>query len=303
MKFIITTTLMAATLLSLGSKLQAQEPTTNQPAAEANGNRDELQKKFMSLSEEQRKAFNTKLNEAQKLFREKRLFDALQIVGELDNAFPNHPGAMSLRAGCYVEMRAFDKALPIFKQVLKFNPDSTNIIFNIAELNFVMRNWETAHQQFTKLIELLPENAKGLKQLSEFKLLLCKLKMNQVEEAKAMVDLYGEWDDTPYYHYSRAALLFHDNKNEEAKKVLREALFIWRDKNLLSSWQDTMIEIGYVRSFYGGDTDGHSTDEIISQPITPDGLPTDPLPGEAPTPDAEAPITPNINPIIPLDTE
>jgi len=303
MKFITTTSLLALALLSLESKLQAQEPTTDKPAKSTMGTPEQLQEKFMSLSEDQRKEFNSKLNEAQKLFSEKRLFDAIQIVDELDKAFPNHPGAMSLRAGCYVEMRAFDKALPIFEQVLEFSPDSTNIIFNIAELNFVMRNWETAHEQFTKLIELLPENAKGLKHLSEFKLLLCKLKMNQVEEAKAMTDLYDEWDDTPFYHYSRAALLYHDNKDEEAKKILREALFIWRDKGLLSSWQDTMIEIGYVRSFYGGDTDDHDSSDIISQPITSDELTAPPLSTDTPGTDTEAPLNPDATPIIPLDTE
>lgn len=238
----------------------------------------------MAMPEDTRKLFNRNLYQAQQLFQQKRLFDALQVLDELDKIFKGHPGALTLRAGCYVEMRSFDKAYPIFEEVLKITPQSTNIRFNLAELDFVMRNWEAAHKKFSELTELLPPENKGMIQLCEFKMLLCKLKTNRVDEARAMQDKYGEWDDTPYYYYAKAALLYHDEKTEEAKKILRDALFVWRDKNLLSSWQDTLIEFGYVRSFYGGqDEFGTGQQEPIDDEL--------------------APAEPNIAPVIPLDSE
>lgn len=261
---------------------RAQEPSPQGNAAASTG--EETLKRFMAMPEDTRKLFNRNLYEAQQLFQQKRLFDALQLLDALDQIFKGHPGALTLKGGCYVEMRAFEKAYPIFEEILKINPQSTNIRFNLAELDFVMKNWEAAHKKFSDLIGMLPPENKNMIQLSEFKMLLCKLKTNRVEEARAMENKYGEWDDTPYYYYARAALLYFDGKTDEAKKILRNALFVWGDKNRLSSWQDTLIEFGYVRSFYGG----QDTFESATDDITDDDL---------------APAESNITPIIPLDSE
>lgn len=284
MKFIIT--IFASITIALTVTAQdarAQEPSPQSSAASNTG--EETLKRFMAMPEDTRKLFNRNLYEAQQLFQQKRLFDALQLLDELDKIFKGHPGALTLKAGCYVEMRSFKKAYPIFQEILKITPKSTNIRFNLAELDFVMQNWEAAHQSFAELIKLLPPENKNMIQLSEFKMLLCKLKTNRIDEARAMENKYGEWDDTPYYYYAKAALLYHDEKTDEAKKILRDALFVWGDKNRLSSWQDTMIEFGYVRSLYGGqDEFGTGQDE----PIDDDLAPAEPN---------------NIAPVIPLDTE
>ncbi|MGB1874875.1 MAG: tetratricopeptide repeat protein [Akkermansiaceae bacterium] len=283
MKFVITIFALITIALCIGIQdARAQEPSPQNKAAANTGG--ETLKRFMAMPEDTRKLFNRNLYEAQKLFQQKRLFDALQVLDALDKIFQGHPGALTLKAGCYVEMRAFEKAYPIFEQVLKINPQSTNIRFNLAELDFVMKNWEAAHQKFSELIGMLPPESKGMMQLCEFKMLLCKLKTNRVEEARAMENKYGEWDDTPYYYYATAALLYFDGKTDEAKKTLRNALFVWRDKNLLSSWQDTLIEFGYVRSFYGGQDAFESATEQVAE-------------------DDLAPAEPKIAPIIPLDTE
>ena len=64
---------------------------------------------------------------------------------------------------------------------------------------------------------------------------------------------HDEWDDSPFYYYSRAAILYHNDEKLEAEKMLRNVRFVWRNDNSLAAWQDTLIEFGYIRSFYGGD--------------------------------------------------
>ena len=242
-----------------------------------------MMKGFMALPEETRIEYNNNIRAAQQLYQQKRIFDAIQAIDALDKVYKGHPACLSLRAGCYVELRAFKKAYAIFEKLHALSPKSPNISFNLAELEFVMKNWEAAHQRFSDLLTILPASNKSLTHLSEFKLLLCKLKTNRVDEARAMANKYGEWDDTPYYYYANAAVLFHDGKDEEAKKVLRNALFIWRDKAQLSAWQDTMIEVGYVRSLYGDDQSSQVNESVETENLTPS--------------------TPQIAPVIPLDTE
>jgi tetratricopeptide (TPR) repeat protein len=210
---------------------------------------------FMNLPKEQREEYSKKLVKAQNLFSQKRIFDALEKVDELDKIFPNHPAALNIKGACYVEIRAFKKANAIFEEILKVSPGNTNVQFNLAEVDFVTKNWQSAHARFTKLIPLLPSNNKAMIRLCEFKLMLCQLKTDRVKEAIALKDKYDTWDDSPFYYYSRAAILYNEEDKEGADKMLSNARFVWRKNDALSAWQDTLIEFGYIRSFYGGDAD------------------------------------------------
>ncbi|BDS05051.1 hypothetical protein NT6N_00910 [Oceaniferula spumae] len=210
---------------------------------------------FTNLPKEKRQEYGQKLLKTQNLFNQKRIFDALEMLDELDKIFPNHPAALNIRGACYVEIRAFDKANAIFEKVLEIAPKNTNVLFNLAEVDFVTKNWSSAHDRFEKLIPKLPADNKAMIRLCEFKLLLCKLKLDKIDEAKALMNKYDIWDDSPYYYYSRAAIAYESGDKLEAEKELRAVRFVWRNDGVLAPWQDTLIEFGYIRSFYGGETE------------------------------------------------
>ena len=68
-------------------------------------------------------------------------------------------------------------------------------------------------------------------------------------------DKYDAWDDSPFFYYARAAVLYHEDDKLGAEKMLRNVRYVWRNDGALAAWQDTLIEFGYIRSFYGGDTE------------------------------------------------
>lgn len=210
---------------------------------------------FTNLPKKTRDEYGRKLIKVQNLFNQKRIFDTLEKIDELDKIFPNHPAALNIKGACYVEIRAFDKANTLFKQVLKISPNNVNVQFNLAEVDFVTRKWQSAHNRFTNLIALIPATNKSMLRLCEFKLLLCQLKTDHIKEAKALSKKYDEWDDSPFYYYSRAAIFYHKGDKQNAEKMLRNVRYVWRNTATLAAWQDTLIEFGYIRSFYGGDTD------------------------------------------------
>jgi len=208
---------------------------------------------FSNLPKKTRQEYHRKLIRVQNLFNQKRIFDTLEAIDELDKIFPNHPAALNIKGACYVELRAFEKADAVFKEVLRISPDNTNVQFNLAEVDFVTKNWESAYKRFKELIPRLPKKNKGMIRLCQFKLLLCQLKTNRVKEAVALKDKFDIWDDSPFYYYSRAAILYNQDKKKEAEKMLRNARYVWKNDAALAPWQDTLIEYGYIRSFYGGD--------------------------------------------------
>ena len=248
--------LLSAFLLTL-TPLAAQEDTPEAPAKDLSSTDKadtpavEMWQAFSNLPKEKRTAFGTQLTKAQNLLAQKRVFDALQALDELDKIFPDHPSVLNLRGACYVEIRSFDKASAAFDKVLKFSPDNINTLFNIAEVEFVTKKWASAHQRFTELVSKVPETQKPMLRLCEFKLLLCKLKLDKIDEAKALMEKYDEWDDSPYYYYSRAAVEYHADNKKEAEKKLQGARHVFRGAQTLAPWQDTLVEFGYIRSFFG----------------------------------------------------
>jgi len=214
-----------------------------------------INQKFSNLPKEVRQDYAQKIVKVQNLFNQKRIFDALEKIDELDKIFPKHPAALNIKGACYVEIRAFDKANAIFTEILRISPNNTNVLFNLAEVDFVTKNWISAETRFEKIIPLLPPANKAMIRLCEFKLLLCKLKLDKKDEAEALKNKHDEWDDSPFFYFSRAAIAYDTDDKIQAEKLLRNARYVWRNDAALAAWQDTLIEFGYIRSFYGGDTE------------------------------------------------
>ena len=108
------------------------------------------QQAFLNLPEESRKEFIKHLGEATRLFQQKRIFETLEELDKTMKIFPDSPEIYNLRGSCFVEMRAFDKALIEFEKARAFTKDNASIDFNVAEIYFVTKEWKKALDLFQK---------------------------------------------------------------------------------------------------------------------------------------------------------
>lgn len=249
MKPIFRTLLLCLMPLAL---LPAQQPPAAAPAKE----KLPYEVAFSNLPEAKRTEYLGKLIEARRLFNEKRIFEAIDKANEASKIFPDHPEMLTLLGACQVEFRNFDKAMESFKKADSLVPNNAQIYFNIAELHYVMKDWAKAEASLAQVMKLTPPTGDKvnfqINRLTEFKLLLAKLKLGKRSEAASMAEKYDYLDDSPYPYFAEAALLFDAGKTVEAEGVLARANRIFQDPNIISSWQDTMIEIGYIKGFFGG---------------------------------------------------
>ena len=242
-------------LLFLITPLAAQDspaPTDKAPAAGA----DALlpnQQAFLNLPEESRKEFIKHFQEANRIFQQKRIFETLDELEKAAAIFKDSPEIHNLRGSCFVEMRAFDKALAEFEKAASLSKDNPSIDFNVGEVYFVTKQWQKALDTFEKVMKLLPPTNISLGRLVEFKILLCKKKLGQDAEVAALSEKYDFLDDSPYYYYAKAAIAYEDKDLVKAEEWLAMASRIFRDPNVLAPWQDTLVEYGYIKSFYGDD--------------------------------------------------
>jgi tetratricopeptide (TPR) repeat protein len=245
-------------LFILTSQIHAQDaaaPAENAPPAEQPGLLPN-QEAFLNLPEESRKEFIKHLGEANRIFQQKRIFETLEELDKASKIFKDSPEIHNLRGSCYVEMRAFDKALAEFHSAASLSKDNPSIEFNIGEVYFVTKEWQKALDTFEKVLKQLPDDNTALGRLVEFKILLSKKKLGRKDEAVILSEKYDFLDDSPFHYYAKAALAYDDNDLVKAEEWLATAGRIFQDPNILAPWQDTLVEYGYIKSFYGEDSAG-----------------------------------------------
>lgn len=212
------------------------------------------QQAFLNLPEESRKDFVKHLSEATRLFQQKRIFETLDELDKTQKIFSDSPEIYNLRGSCFVEMRAFDKALAEFEKARSYTKDNASIDFNVAEIYFVTKEWKKSLDILEKISKILPKENMALGRLVEFKMLLCMKKLGMNAEAVTLADKYDFLDDSPYYYFAQAALAYDKKDLVKAEEWLAIAGRIFQDPNVLAPWQDTMVEYGYIKSFYGDDS-------------------------------------------------
>ena len=229
------------------------------------------QKDFEALGSAEQKLYREHLRESGRLFRQKRIIEALNKLAEAQRIFPSEPGALNLVGACHVEFRSFDKARTAFEEALKLQSEHLegtdllrgqerirrlkpvmNILFNLAEMDFVTNQWENCLAKIEKLLPDMDPEDLSMIRLLEFKYLLCKMKLGEVETARELAEKYDYLDDHPYYYYANAAISYHDKDEAEAERWRGIARRVFRNPATLAAWEDTMIEVGFVKSFYGG---------------------------------------------------
>jgi tetratricopeptide (TPR) repeat protein len=211
------------------------------------------QQAFLNLPEESRNEFIKHLGEGNRLFQQKRVFETLEELDKAAKIFTDSPEIYNLRGSCFVEMRSFDKALDQFEKARALTKDNASIEFNIGEVYFVTKEWKKAADLFEKIMKLLPPENVALGRLVEFKILLCKKKLGLNDEVTILAGKYDFLDDSPFYYYAQAALAYDSNNLIKAEEWLAIAGRIFQDPNVLAPWQDTLVEYGYIKSFYGDD--------------------------------------------------
>lgn len=248
--------------LAFASPLLSQEP-------EAAPGVNAIMQAFSNLPEEKRIAYQEHRAKAEQYFRQKRTFECLEEIHKGIKIFDQDPALWNLQGSCYVEFRSFDKAKESFRRSLALEKENTGVLFNLAEMDFVTKNWKGASAKFSSLNDALAKQVTGemegplleLHQLALFKKMLSEIKLGNVAEAEAIAkDNAKDWDDTPFTYYSKAALAFHEGDETTAKGWIMSAVRVFGGLNGVANWQDTLIEIGYIKSLYGGDQDNNDID-------------------------------------------
>lgn len=227
-----------------------------------------LNSRFSNLPLEKRKKYLELKNDANRYFSNKRTFETLMTLHEMKTIFADDPSAYNLLGAIYVEFRDFKKAREIFQQAIDLAGNDPSMLFNLAELEFCDKQWHASLALFSTLLkEMKGQTGSDLAKISELKILLSYLALSKTDDsavtdeqkkdhlaqANKMRDKYGYLIDSPYYYYANAALEFYkDDRAAGSNWILTAKRVYVNSPGLLTSWDDTLIEFGYIDSHYGG---------------------------------------------------
>lgn len=209
----------------------------------------------MNLNEAQRKEYQESIRSAQDDFKQKKIFSAIEHLKEAEKIFNEDANAIFFRGLCYAELHEFDKAKEYYEKALELEPDHYGIKINMAEMAYFQRQWESAYQQYKKLLDDRGERLGSQKELTEFKVLVCLSYLSKEAPSKEKYvplyqkgrEMYSYLDDTPYFYYASALEEYGKGNSEKGLEWVAKAYRVFSDPVLLASWDKTLIDCGYLK--------------------------------------------------------
>jgi tetratricopeptide (TPR) repeat protein len=187
------------------------------------------------------------LVKVQTLLGQQHYFDALQELDKAEALVPDNPVLTNVRGSIYTATRDFDKARACFEKSEKLLPGAFEPRFNLAELLYVQESYGEAENAFVALLKEFPRLREEVRHLTQFKVIVCRLKQNKVAEAEEVTKNFTFMDDTPAYYYTKAAFSFQKSDKDDAKSWIAKAMRIFnRTQN--SPYIDTLMEARWVNS-------------------------------------------------------
>lgn len=244
-----------AAILSSMFFLAAATMTRAETAEPDAGQQSPSQQAFLNLAEEEREKFAELVNETMRFFQQKRIFESLEKIHEAKKIFGESPELMNLEGSCYVEIRNFGRALDLYLRAEELAPDNPSIKFNIAEVLFVTKKWQESHDRFQALLPKVPPENIALTRLIEFKIMLTMLRLDRQDEAFILANKYDFLDDSPFHYYAQAALAFEAGDTLKAEEWMSISSRIFANPQVLAPWQDTLVEFGHIKGFFGDDAE------------------------------------------------
>lgn len=199
-----------------------------------------------TLERGRRHKFSTLLETARKSFAERDVRAALAVLEEAGGLYESNPDLLNLRGSCHVELRDFEKALTDFSGALEKMPHNPSILFNIAEVHFVSKRWDDATKSFTQAKDNLPPESNALRQLIDFKLMLCEVGRGNRDGFEALADTNTKVHGTPLSEYTNVVRAFQAEDPDAALDALNAVAELFPGAETRAPWNDTLVEFGYM---------------------------------------------------------
>lgn len=164
---------------------------------------------------------------------------ALSRLDALQGAAAQDLAARNLRGAIYTKLKRYEEARATFGDILKADPAYFPAIYNMGEVLFVEGRFEEALDYFRRMSRRDPRN-----ELVRFKLVLCYLLLDRVDDARKVAETFIAAGSTPAYYYAQAMLAEKAGDTRARRENLAAARSIYGDKRV-KLFEDSIGEVKF----------------------------------------------------------
>ncbi len=187
----------------------------------------------------------------------------------------------NFKGSCLTALRYFQHARKAFEKALATQPESFDMKYNLAEMDFLQEHFASARVKFTKLQET--DRGRLYSDFLSFKIGMCLLMEGEKERALESLDLFDR--HTPVHIFLNTAVAFHENESGRADVLLALA----RERIVAGDYalyEDSLIECGLLDPPALPKAEREELDAALRRPISlgtdriyPTAAPEDPVEG------------------------
>ena len=186
------------------------------------------------------KNFEKLLGQTARLIADNHPEEAEKNLAALNAYNPDHPSVISHSGAIALLRKDYPAARTAYERVLVVNPRSYIARYNLAEIDFVCKDYAAAARRFGEILQNKPGDETII-----FRLALCAIMQNDFESADRYILKLPNTGRTPARPYAIAARYFQENKASEARKVLAQARTLFGDNTTF--YDATLRQLGFIK--------------------------------------------------------
>jgi tetratricopeptide (TPR) repeat protein len=176
---------------------------------------------------------------ATQFYQEKNYAPALDQVNAVLEMSPENAEGYFLRGNIYAKKKSWAEAESDFQSALRLKGNSVGVSFNLAEIQFLQKRYDTARCGFLALEQT------DMGDLSTYKVFLCDLLSGRkAEAARELAAFNAVGSDASYYFANIAWSLVHQ-QTSDARDWLDSAARVYPQAKF-ALYSSSLVDLGYL---------------------------------------------------------
>lgn len=187
-----------------------------------------------------------RFDEALAHFREGEYREALEIVAAIEREHPDRvvfgeENLFNFKGSCLTALRYFQHARKEFSKALEAQPDSFDMKYNLAEMDFLQEHFDSAIKEFDALKRT--DRGRLYSDFLDYKIGMCLIMEGKEARVQENLEIHGR--NTPIYIFLTTAIALREDEVDKAEVLLllaRERI----ESEVCALYEDSLIECGLM---------------------------------------------------------
>ncbi len=189
--------------------------------------------------------FDEVLLDVRRLLAAKQFEQALDKLREAEALKPGHWAIANAQGNVFMSMKDYAKARDAYGRAGASNPGAFETQFNLAELDFVGRNYEAAQNAFSELLTSRANLPNQIKNLLRFKVIVCLVMLDKLADAEELAQKLKFREESPENYFTLALFAIKKKDPASGGQWIAKAQQAFKPAEI-EPYTDALVEAGWI---------------------------------------------------------